>query len=299
MQDLLRNNAASLLPERSSRQRRLCGRRTSTARIPAARIAHPVLDVLSPIARFRSQSSPSVAPGGSRLRLRWRGAQPVRCTGSTSPSPGRTSGWLACVAACVTFAGVMGRNYAKTALLMGGLIGLLVAIGNYLGGPQGMLLWGSIGLLFNLGSYWFSDRVALMVNRAQPVSRDELPVVHEIVEELVGRAGMPIPGIYLIPSESPNAFATGRNPHHSAVAVTEGILRILNRRQLRAVLAHELSHVRNRDILIATVAAAVAGRSEEHTSELQSLAYLVCRLLLEKKKNKYEIGHTQEISVLA
>jgi len=153
----------------------------------------------------------------------------------------------------------MGRNYAKTALLMGGLIGLLVAVGNYLGGPQGMLLWGSIGLLFNLGAYWFSDRIALMVNRAQPVSREELPVVHEIVEELAGRAGMPMPRIYLIPSQSPNAFATGRNPQHAAVAVTQGILRVLGRRQLRAVLAHELSHVRNRDVLIATIAAAVAG----------------------------------------
>jgi heat shock protein HtpX len=153
----------------------------------------------------------------------------------------------------------MGQNYAKTALLMGGLIGLLVAIGNYLGGPQGMLLWGSIGLLFNLGAYWFSDRIALMVNRAQPVSREELPAVHDIVEELTGSAGMPMPRIYLIPSQSPNAFATGRNPHHAAVAVTEGILRVLNRRQLRAVLAHELSHVRNRDVLIATIAAAVAG----------------------------------------
>jgi len=153
----------------------------------------------------------------------------------------------------------MGRNYAKTALLMGGLLGLLIALGNYLGGSQGMLLWGSIGLLFNLGAYWFSDRLALMANRAQPVSREELPVVYEIVEELAGRAGMPMPRIYLIPSESPNAFATGRNPQHAAVAVTQGILRVLDRRQLRAVLAHELSHVRNRDILIATIAAAVAG----------------------------------------
>ena len=153
----------------------------------------------------------------------------------------------------------MGRNYAKTALLMGGLVGLLVALGNYLGGPQGMLLWGSIGLLFNLGAYWFSDRIALMVNRARPVSREELPVIYDIVEELTGRAGMPMPGIYLIPSESPNAFATGRNPQHSAVAVTEGILRVLDRRQLRAVLAHELSHVRNRDVLISTIAAAIAG----------------------------------------
>jgi heat shock protein HtpX len=122
-----------------------------------------------------------------------------------------------------------------------------------------MLTWGAIGLLFNFGAYWFSDRIALAVNRARPVSRDELPQVYDIVEELTSRAGMPMPRIYVIPSASPNAFATGRNPSHAAVAVTQGILEVLDRRQLRAVLAHELSHVKNRDILIASVAAAIAG----------------------------------------
>jgi heat shock protein HtpX len=150
-------------------------------------------------------------------------------------------------------------NYVRTTVLMAGLLGVLIAIGDYLGGAQGMLAWGSIGLLFNFGAYWFSDRIALMANRARPVTRDELPQVYEIVEELTGRAGMPMPRVYVIPSPSPNAFATGRNPSHAAVAVTAGILQMLDRRQLRAVLAHELSHVKNRDILISTIAAAMAG----------------------------------------
>jgi heat shock protein HtpX len=152
-----------------------------------------------------------------------------------------------------------GRNYAKTAMLMAFLIALLAIGGNVVGGAQGMLLFGAIGLVFNFVSYWFSDRLALMAHRAQPVTRAELPAVYEIVERLSRKAGMPMPRLYVIPSETPNAFATGRNPSHAAVAVTQGILRILTPRQLEGVLAHELSHVRNRDILIATIAAAVAG----------------------------------------
>ncbi|GAO02251.1 zinc metalloprotease HtpX [Anaeromyxobacter sp. PSR-1] len=153
----------------------------------------------------------------------------------------------------------VGRNYAKTAMLMALLIALLAIGGNAIGGAQGMLLFGGLGLVFNFLSYWFSDRLALMAHRARPVTREELPQVYEIVERLTRRAGMPMPRVYVIPSETPNAFATGRNPSHAAVAVTEGILRILDRRQLEGVLAHELAHVRNRDILISTVAAAVAG----------------------------------------
>lgn len=153
----------------------------------------------------------------------------------------------------------VGRNYAKTAMLMAVLIALLAIGGNVVGGAQGMLLFGGLGLVFNFLSYWFSDRLALMAHRARPVTREELPQVYEIVERLTRRAGMPMPRVYVIPSETPNAFATGRNPSHAAVAVTEGILRILDRRQLEGVLAHELAHVRNRDILISTVAAAVAG----------------------------------------
>jgi heat shock protein HtpX len=152
-----------------------------------------------------------------------------------------------------------GRNYVKTAMLMAFLVAILAIGGQMAGGWNGMLLFGAIGLVFNFGSYWFSDRLALMAHRAQPATREQLPEVYEIVERLTRKAGLPMPKIYVIPSETPNAFATGRNPEHAAVAVTEGILRILDRRQLEGVLAHELSHVRNRDILIATVAASVAG----------------------------------------
>ena len=153
----------------------------------------------------------------------------------------------------------VGRNYIKTGMLMAFLIAVLAIGGNVWGGYQGMLLFGSIGLVFNFISYWFSDRIALMMHRAQEVSRSELPQVYEIVERLTRKAGMPMPRVYVIPSETPNAFATGRNPSHAAVAVTQGIMRILDARQLEGVLAHELTHVRNRDILISTIAAAVAG----------------------------------------
>jgi heat shock protein HtpX len=153
----------------------------------------------------------------------------------------------------------VGRNYLKTAMLMAFLIALLAIGGSAWGGYQGMLLFGGIGLAINFFSYWFSDKLALMMNRAQPVTREQLPEVYEIVERLTRKAGMPMPKIYVIPSETPNAFATGRSPSHAAVAVTEGILRLIDRRQLEGVLAHELSHVRNRDVLISTIAAAVAG----------------------------------------
>ena len=152
-----------------------------------------------------------------------------------------------------------GRNYAKTAMLMAFLIAVLAIGGQLAGGNGGMLLFGAIGVVFNFVSYWFSDRIALMAHRAQPVTREQLPEVYEIVERLCRKAGLPMPRVYVIPSETPNAFATGRNPEHAAVAVTEGILRLLDRRQLEGVLAHELSHVKNRDVLIATIAAAVAG----------------------------------------
>ena len=153
----------------------------------------------------------------------------------------------------------VGRNYLKTSLLMAFLIAILAIGGSVWGGYEGMVLFGGIGLLFNFGSYWFSDRIALMMHRAQQVSREQLPEVYDIVERLTRKAGLPMPRVYVIPSETPNAFATGRNPSHAAVAVTQGILRILEPRQLEGVLAHELTHVRNRDILISTIAAAVAG----------------------------------------
>lgn len=152
-----------------------------------------------------------------------------------------------------------GKNYTKTAMLMAFLIAILAIGGQMAGGTGGMLLFGGIGLVMNLLSYWFSDKIALMAHRAQPVTREQLPQVYEIVERLTRKAGLPMPRIFVIPSMAPNAFATGRNPAHAAVAVTEGILKILDRRQLEGVLAHELAHVQNRDILIATIAAAVAG----------------------------------------
>jgi heat shock protein HtpX len=161
-----------------------------------------------------------------------------------------------------------GRNYLKTAMLMAGLTGLLAMGGAAVGGPRGVLLFGGLGLVFNLVSYWFSDKIALMTSGARPVSREEAPELYAMVEKLTRRAGLPMPSIHVIPSDSPNAFATGRNPAHAAVAVTEGILRILDRRQLEGVLAHELGHVLNRDILISTMAAMVAGL-------VSSLGYLI------------------------
>lgn len=150
-------------------------------------------------------------------------------------------------------------SYLRTAVLMSLLIAILAIGGRAIGGLQGMLAFGAIGLALNFVMYWFSDRIALLAHRAQEVSRAEAPTLYEIVERLTGRAGMPMPRIYLIPSAAANAFATGRNPNHAAVAVTDGILQILSERELEGVLAHELSHVRNRDVLIATIAAGVAG----------------------------------------
>jgi heat shock protein HtpX len=155
-------------------------------------------------------------------------------------------------------AGVL-SSYVRTAVLMSVLIALLAIGGRAIGGVQGMLTFGAIGLALNVVMYWFSDRIALLAHRAQEVSQAEAPTLFAIVERLTRRAGMPMPRIYLIPSAAANAFATGRNPNHAAVAVTDGILQILSERELEGVLAHELSHVRNRDVLIATIAAAVAG----------------------------------------
>jgi heat shock protein HtpX len=150
-------------------------------------------------------------------------------------------------------------NYLRTGLLMAGLVALLAIGGRTYGGTQGMLIWGALGLVTNFVMYWFSDRLALAAHRAQPVGRAEAPTLHTIVGRLTERAGMPMPRIYLIPSAAANAFATGRNPDHAAVAVTDGIMQLLSERELEGVLAHELSHVKNRDVLVATIAAAVAG----------------------------------------
>jgi len=154
---------------------------------------------------------------------------------------------------------VMTANYARTALLMGVLLALFGLVGHLLGGMQGMAFFIGIGLLMNFAMYWFSDRIALMSHHAQEVGPTEAPTLHRIVARLAERAGVPRPHVYVIPSNSPNAFATGRNPEHAVVAVTEGLMTILSERELEGVVAHEMSHIRNRDILIATIAAAVGG----------------------------------------
>ena len=147
----------------------------------------------------------------------------------------------------------------RTTILLASLTGLLVVIGAAIGGPETALTFLFIGLLINLGSYFFSDKLALKMSRARPLEESEAPRIYQIVRELTTRAGLPMPRLYLIPQEQPNAFATGRNPKHAAVAVTEGITKLLSEDELRGVLAHELAHVQHRDILIQSVAAAIGG----------------------------------------
>ena len=149
-------------------------------------------------------------------------------------------------------------NNLKTAALLGFLGVLFVGVGYALGGPQGSLIALGIAILFNFGMYFFSDRVALSSARARPIDPGELPNVESIVSSLAQREDMPVPALYVIDSRQPNAFATGRSPRKAAVAVTTGILDTLDHRELEGVLAHELAHVKNRDILIATVAATIA-----------------------------------------
>ncbi len=150
-------------------------------------------------------------------------------------------------------------NALKTTLLLGVLTGFLLFIGEYFGGQNGMIIALIFAGLMNFVSYFFSDKIALAVYSAKPVTRDELPRVYDVVERLTQRVGIPMPKIFVIPSDSPNAFATGRNPSHASVAVTQGILNLLNDEELEGVLAHELGHVRNRDILISSIAATIAG----------------------------------------
>ena len=151
----------------------------------------------------------------------------------------------------------MSKNTFKTYVLLAGLGGLLVIIGSFFG-RGGAIIGLAIGLIFVGSSYWFSDKLAIRSAGAVPVSEAEMPEYYRIVRELATKAGMPMPALYVTPDLQPNAFATGRNPQHAAVAVTRGILNILDWDELRGVLAHELSHVGNRDILIGSVAAAVA-----------------------------------------
>jgi heat shock protein HtpX len=158
----------------------------------------------------------------------------------------------------VSFTEFMGNTF-KTAFLLTALTLLLMGIGRYFGGENGMILALAFAVVMNFVSYFFSDKIALAMYRAQPVTREELPRAYATVERLTQKIGIPMPKIYVIPTESPNAFATGRNPSHASVAVTHGILSLLNDEELEGVLAHELGHVNNRDILISSVAATIAG----------------------------------------
>jgi heat shock protein HtpX len=150
-------------------------------------------------------------------------------------------------------------NTLKTALLLTSLTLLLLFIGEYFGGQNGLILAFLFAGVMNFVSYFFSDKIALAMYRAQPVTREQAPRLYQIVERLTGKTGLPMPKIYVIPTDSPNAFATGRNPNHASVAVTQGILGLLNDDEMEGVLAHELGHVRNRDILISSVVATIAG----------------------------------------
>src|SRR5579864_8511858 len=150
-------------------------------------------------------------------------------------------------------------NTLKTAFLLTFMTLFLMFVGQILGGQNGMIWALVIAAVMNFVSYFFSDKIALAVYRAQPVTREQLPRVYDVVERLTQRIGLPMPKIYLIPTPSPNAFATGRNPKHASVAVTQGILELLDDEELEGVLAHELGHVRNRDILTSSIAATLAG----------------------------------------
>ena len=150
-------------------------------------------------------------------------------------------------------------NTVKTALLLGALTGLLMLVGGLIGGNGGVLIAFIFAVILNFGSYWFSDKIVLKMYKAQEVSESSAPDLHAIVRNLAMKASLPMPRVFIIPEETPNAFATGRNENHSVVAVTEGIMRILTREELEGVIAHELSHIKNKDMLISSIAATIAG----------------------------------------
>ena len=150
-------------------------------------------------------------------------------------------------------------NSLKTVALMAALTALLVWAGNAIGGQSGMFIAFGVAMVMNFGSYWFSDKIVLRMYNAREATEREAPELYSMVRQLAQRAQLPMPKVYLIPGEQPNAFATGRNPEHAAVAATEGIMRMLSREELSGVMGHELAHIKNRDILIGTIAATAAG----------------------------------------
>jgi heat shock protein HtpX len=150
-------------------------------------------------------------------------------------------------------------NTVKTIGLMVFMTVLLVFVGGAIGGRSGMIFAFGLAVLMNFGSYWFSDKIVLRMYNAQPVTEAQAPELHAIVRTLVQKAGMPMPKVYIIPDETPNAFATGRNPEHAVVAVTQGITRLLSREELTGVIAHELAHIKHRDMLTGTIVATIAG----------------------------------------
>lgn len=147
----------------------------------------------------------------------------------------------------------------RTTVLLAVLTGLIIWIGKMIGGQQGMVIAFIIAFVMNIGSYWFSDKIVLAMYHAEPIEEQQNPQLYSIVRQLAAEAQLPMPRVYMIPQDTPNAFATGRNPEHAVVAVTEGIMRILTAEELKGVLAHELGHVRNRDILVSSIAATLAG----------------------------------------
>jgi heat shock protein HtpX len=150
-------------------------------------------------------------------------------------------------------------NTIKTGILLGALTGLLMFIGGFFGGQKGIVLAFFFAMVLNFGSYWFSDTLVLKMYQARPISESEAPGLHAMVKNLAMKASLPMPRVFIIPGDTPNAFATGRDERHAVVAVTEGILRILNRDELEGVIAHELTHIKQRDILIGSIAATLAG----------------------------------------
>jgi len=150
-------------------------------------------------------------------------------------------------------------NTMKTAILLGALTGLLMFIGGFFGGQKGVVLAFLFAMVLNFGSYWFSDTLVLKMYQARPVSEGEAPGLQTMVKNLAMKASLPMPRVFIVPGDTPNAFATGRDEHHAVVAVTEGLLRILNRDELEGVIAHELTHIKQKDILIGSIAATLAG----------------------------------------